>query len=149
MLLRPLLLRPQDQEIHDDEDQHEGQQVRQQIAAAEGARLGKRGRHEHLAVLYAGIPVPSRLRRVPGNEIGADYSGQPPNCNVALPLESGWIQPFPGPFAVPGEGCGIAAFGPSANALAVAPAFHRPAARGVARTPGNRNSTPAETAIRE
>src|SRR5262249_35151409 len=88
------------------------------------------------------------LRRVPGNEIGADYSGQPPNCNVALPLELGWIQPFPGPFAVPGEGCGIAAFGPSANALAVAPAFHRPAARGVARTPGNPNSTPAETGKR-
>jgi hypothetical protein len=46
------------------------------------------------------IPVPSRLRRVPGNEIGADYSGQRPNCNVALPLESGRIRPFPGPVSL-------------------------------------------------
>src|SRR5262245_66549025 len=51
MFLRPLLLRPQDQEVHDDEDQNEWQQLHPEAVAAERRRrLGKSGRHEHLCV---------------------------------------------------------------------------------------------------
>src|SRR5262245_8103062 len=54
MFLRPLLLRPQDQKVHNDEDQNERQQLHPEAVAAERRRrLGKSGRHEHLCVLCA------------------------------------------------------------------------------------------------
>jgi hypothetical protein len=51
----PLLLRPQDQEIHDDEDQNERQQLHPDAVAAKRARLGESGRHEHRLVLYVRV----------------------------------------------------------------------------------------------
>src|SRR5258705_4468719 len=42
MLLHPLLLRPQDQEIHDHEDQNEGQHRDQQAVAAQTQRAALR-----------------------------------------------------------------------------------------------------------
>src|SRR5262249_18182775 len=68
VFLRALLLRAQDQKIHDDEDQNERQQGLPPVATAEWARLGKSGRHEHLLVLCAcGLagfcPRASRRRR--------------------------------------------------------------------------------------
>src|SRR5262249_13901909 len=64
VLLGPLLLRPQDQEIHDHEDQHERQQLHQHIIATERARLGKSGRHEHRSgPCMLGNGAPSRRRR--------------------------------------------------------------------------------------
>src|SRR5262245_3573922 len=97
VVLRALLLRPQDQEIHDDEDQDEGQQLHPEVAAAEWARLGISGRHKHLSVLCgfwsrARVPPP----RCSADEIGADYSRRWPNCNVApAPNAAGSAAPKP------------------------------------------------------
>src|SRR5215510_13729198 len=57
MFLGPLLLRPKDQEIHDDEDQNERQQLHPEAVAAERRRrLGKSGRHEYFCIPCAAGP---------------------------------------------------------------------------------------------
>jgi hypothetical protein len=52
MVFRPLLLRTQDQKVHDDEDQDERQQLHKHIVAAERGRLSKSRRDEHARVSF-------------------------------------------------------------------------------------------------
>src|SRR5262249_14431477 len=80
VFLRALLLRPQDQKIHDDEDQNERQQLHPHTVAAEhGARLGKTGRHEHLSVLCACAlmcSLSARIAPAPPQSIGPTKSAR-------------------------------------------------------------------------
>src|SRR5690606_28217852 len=73
MLLRLLALRPDDQEVHDDENEDEGQELDQHIGPAGrgAAGLGKGRGYGHRMLL--------RWRPGPG-ENGADYNGAATLC---------------------------------------------------------------------
>src|SRR6185437_13507569 len=93
MLLCALLLRPQDQKIHDDEDQHEGQQLHPHAVAAERASLSKRGRHKHPSVLCAFTPRAIAPRRHRGSKSARTIAAAGPIAMLPCP-ENPPIRPF-------------------------------------------------------
>src|SRR4029450_4225935 len=96
------LLRPDQQEIEDDEDQDQREELDEEIAAARAAaRLGPCFRYQHLALRSSFF----RRRFCPA-EKRADYSGPAPLCNATAgaygrplsPPRQRWIKPLNPPF---------------------------------------------------
>src|SRR5579862_3019899 len=87
MLLHALLLRTQDQEIHDHDDQNKRREIDEHIVGAAGTTQAElrvnRADDQHCS---SGDPSqthgPHLKARFPA-EIGADYSHRRPNCNAA------------------------------------------------------------------
>src|SRR5712692_4959117 len=82
MLLLPLLLWAQNQEVHDHEDQDDREQRHQHVAAAALPELSISGRDQHRNSSGVSARLASPTAR-PAAEIGADYTGRRPNCNGA------------------------------------------------------------------
>src|SRR5215813_5528577 len=88
VLLHPLLLGPQDQEVHQGNDGDHHHERRRQQAVAERAATGlrKSGRHEHRHSPEVSVGRYRRFSIAARSPIGADYTGERPNCNAGSGL---------------------------------------------------------------